>query len=164
MKLVKVSGTNIPAIEYDSIEECLWDTSFESNMYLRNYKKTRNRYDGQFTFVFKQSPSVIILIRCLKDFIQYEILKFSRGKLLRDTGRDEIFIGKKIVKAMDLIDNIEQRKNLTKNTFNKIVNLLSNAYKYRKNIEHCDCSNIYDLISQLLLDKNVRQYNCIKRV
>lgn len=64
------------------------------------------------------------------------------------------------VKAMDLIDNIE-RRNLTKNIFNKIVNLLSEAYKYRKNLETYNNSNIYDLISQLLSDKKVRQYSCV---
>lgn len=75
---------------------------------------------------------------------------------------DEIYPYKKIDKAMDLIDKIE-RKNLTKNIFNKIVNLLSSAYKYRKDLKLCDNSNIYDLIAQLLQDKNVRQYNWIKR-
>lgn len=161
MKLIKISESKIPAIEYDTIEDCLWDRSFENNRYLRNYKKPKNRYNGQFLFIYKHSPGVIILIRCTEEFMQYEILKFNRGKLLRDMGRDEISLGKKIVKAMDLIDNTE-RKNFTRNIFNKIVNLLSDAYKYRKNLETYNDSNIYDLISQLLQDENVRQYSYVK--
>lgn len=163
MKQIKIIESKIPAIEYDNVEECLWDRSLESTRYLQLHKKLKNRYNGEFTFIFKHSPGIIILIRCTEDFIQYEIFKFNRGKLLRDMERDEIYPSKKIDKAMGVIDNIE-RKNFTKNIFNKIVNLLSNAYKYRKNLETYNNSNIYDYISQFLLDKNVRQYSCVKKV
>lgn len=41
MKQIKIIGSKIPAIEYDNIEECLWDRSPESKRYLQHYKRLK---------------------------------------------------------------------------------------------------------------------------
>lgn len=162
----KITGSNVPAIKYNSIQDCIWDMSKDTRKF-RSFRLSKNRYDGSFTFYLRHSKKIILVIRCNKYFIQAEAFKIIERKStcydVIDVDIKELNLRTRIVKAIELIDNLnEDRTQLSKRMFNKIVKLLYKTYHERAILKEFDDKNLYKILDKFYHEINIKQYTYVK--
>ncbi len=163
----KITGSNIPAIEYNFIQNCIWDMSKDTRKHLKSFHHPKNRYNGIFTFYLRYTKKIILVIRCNENFIQAEAFKIIERKSIIydviDVDIKELDLRPRIAKAIELICSINgDRKQLSKRMFNKIVKLLYKTYHERTILKEYNDKDLYKLLYRFYKEVNINQYTYIK--
>lgn len=164
MEYIRIQG-GIPAVVYDSVEECLWDRSPETRKYLRSFKQPQSHYNGNFIFIMKLKKSNTVITFNYDDMgLRYSVFEYDKnGRVVSENDEDLLKYAKKntrITKVIDIIDaKGDELQRINSTEFHEIKNILLKSSKKRKAIAPV-CSNSYlqKLEVNLLKDKDFNLY------
>ena len=169
MKKIKITECHIPAVEYGSIEDCVYDNSAETKKYLRKFKLPKNKYDGEFAFIFKVKymKKFFVVINCFSSGFLVEIIN-----IFDNFDGENAVINKAISKssynlrkAISILKKYENnRLKLTERTFNYLIRLFKKAYKKLKQITEYDYVHITKHLKKLQADDSVQGYYYVKQI
>lgn len=166
MKKIRVGDINIPAVQYDCILDCISDNTIDTKKYLQNYKPERNKYDGEFNFIFKIKGmhNYFIVVNCFSTSIFTEIIGIfddfedENELLIKALGKSSY----NIRKAFSMLEKYQNRKVISKRNFMKLFNQLKKGYKKMKQIFEFDYVHIRDILIELQNDKFYQGYYFLK--
>ena len=150
MKKFRVRDSNIPAIQYDSVSDCISDNTIDTKNYLRNYKHLKNKYDGEFNFIFKIKGmhNYFIVVNCFLTSIFMEIIG-----IFDDFEDENELINKAISKssynirkACLMLKKYQNKNIISKRIFYLLFNQLKKGYKKMKQIYEFDYVHIKNLL------------------
>lgn len=162
MKKDFIIESNIPFIQYNSVENCLLDSTLDSKQFLKSYKKERNKFNGEFAFIFKVKgkKNFFIVVNCFSSSFLIESIGIfvdfdSENHFLFELiGRSSY----NLKKALKVFEKYENRINLTKRQFNYLFRLFIKSYKKLKQIFNYDYAHVRKHLHDLQSDKAVQWY------
>ena len=133
MKKLRIAESNIPVIEYDNTWDCVLDKSLETKKYLQSFDLPKNKYDGEFAFIYKVKgmKDIFLVINCFLSSILIESIGIFDDFEDENASLNEVICRSfyNLKKVVLSIKKYENRELLSMRDFKFLYRSLKKSYK-----------------------------------